>query len=96
MTQPGLQQRLDVHTLPGARASVGVDLQGADPDSRTVALLSWFEAGDLQENGGHHVGRPQVDPQLGAQDVFGLDLRAEAEQAAGGQLVLGDGIGWKE
>lgn len=96
MTQPGLQQRLDVHALPGARAGIGVDLQGADPDPRAVALLSRFEAGDLQEDGGHHVCRPQVDPQLGAEDVFGLDLGAEAEQAAGGQLILGNGIGWKE
>lgn len=36
-----------------------------------------------------------MNPQLSAQDVFGLDLRAEAEQATG-QLVLGDGIVWKD
>lgn len=80
MTQPSLQQRLDVDALPGSGAGVSVDLQGADSDSGVVSLLSRFEAGDLQEDGGDHVGRPQVDPQLSAQDVFGLDLRTEAEE----------------
>lgn len=80
MTQPSLQQRLDVDTLPGASASVGVNLQGTDSDSGVVSLLSRFEAGDLQEDAGDYVGRPQVDPQLSTQDVFGLDLWTEAEE----------------
>lgn len=94
--QPSLQQRLDVNALPGASTGVGVDLQGADSDSGVVSLLPGFEAGDLQEDGGDHVGWPQVNPQLSAQDVFGLYLRTEAEQTTGGQLVLGDRICWKK
>lgn len=96
MTQPSLQQRLDVNALPGAGAGVGVNLQGADSDSGVVSLLPGFEAGDLQEDGGDHFGRTQVNPQLCAQDVFGLDLRTEAEQTTGGQLVRGDRVGWKK
>ena len=96
LTQPSLQQRLDVNALPGASAGVGVDFQRTDSDSGVVSLLPEFEAGDLQEDGGDHVGRPQVNPQLGAQDVFGLDLRTEAEQTTGGQFVLGDRISWKK
>lgn len=61
-----------------------------------VPLPDGFEAGDLQEDGGDGVGGTQVDPQLGAQDVFGLDLRTEAEQAAGGPLVPGDGVCWNK
>ena len=80
MAQPSLQQRLDVDALPGAGAGVGVNLQGPDSYSGVVSLLSRFEAGDLQEYGGDYVGRPQVDPQLSAQDVFGLDLRTETEE----------------
>lgn len=94
--QPGLQQRLDVNALPGTSPGFGVDLQGADSDSGAVPLLPWFEAGNLQEDGGDHVGRPQVNPQLSAQDVFGLDLRTEAEQTTGGQLVQGDRINCKK
>lgn len=37
-----------------------------------------------------------MNPQQSTQDVLGLDLWTEAKQAAGGQLVLGDGIGWKQ
>lgn len=96
LAQPSLQQRLDVDTLPGASTHVGVDLQGSDSDSSVVSLLPGFEARDLQEDGGDHVCWPQVDPQLSAQDVFGLDLWTEAKQAAGGQLVLGDRICWKK
>lgn len=33
-----------------------------------------------------------MNPELGTQDVPGLDPRAETEEAAGGELVLGDGI----
>lgn len=94
MAQPGLQQGLDVDALPGARAGIRVDLQGADPDPGAVALLGRLKARYLQEDGGDHVGGPQVNPELGTQDVPGLDPGAEAEEAAGGELVLGDGIGW--
>lgn len=96
LTQPSLQQRLDVNALPGAGAGIGVDLQGAHSDSGVVSLLPGFEAGDLQKDGGDRFGRPQVNPQLSAQDIFGLDLRTEAEQATGGQLVLADRISWKK
>lgn len=37
-----------------------------------------------------------MNPQQSAQDVLGLDLWTEAKQAAGGQLILGAGIGWKQ
>lgn len=33
-----------------------------------------------------------MNPELGTQDVPGLDLGAETEEAAGGELVLSDGI----
>jgi len=90
LPQPRPQQGLDVQALPGAGAGLGLDLQGADSDPGAVALLPGFEAGDLQEDGGDGVGRAQVDPQLGVQDVFGLDLGTEAEEAAGGQLGPAD------
>lgn len=94
LAQPGLQKGLDVDTLPGARASIRVDLQRADPDPGAVALLGRLKARYLQEDGGDHVGGPQVNPELGTQDVPWLDPRAETKEAAGGELVLGDGIGW--
>lgn len=33
-----------------------------------------------------------MNPELGTQNVPGLDPGAKAEEAAGGELVLGDGI----
>ena len=96
MSQPGLQQRLDVDALPGAGAGVSVDLQGADSDTGVVSLLTRFEAGDVQEDAGDHVCRSQVNPQLSAQDVLRLDLWTEAEETEGGQLVLGDRVGCRK
>lgn len=92
-----MKQRLDVHALPGAgTGSIGVDPKGSDSDPRVVSLFSRFEAGNLEKNGGDGVSWPQVNPQQSAQDVLGLDLWTEAEQAAGGQRVLGDGVSWKQ
>lgn len=97
LTQPSLQQRLDVHALPGRRPGrVRVDLQGSDPHPGAVSLLSRLEAGNLEEDVGEGVGGAQVNPQQSPQDVLGLDLWTQAEQAAGGQLVLADGIGCKQ
>lgn len=92
-----MKQRLDVHALPGtSTGSIGVNPKGSDSDPRVVSLFSRFEAGNLEKNGGDRVSWPQVNPQQSAQDVLGLDLWTEAEQAAGGQRVLGDGISWKQ
>lgn len=92
-----MKQRLDVHALPGTSTGrVCVDLQGSDPHPGVVSLLPRFEAGNLEKNVGDHVSWPQVNPEQSPQDVLGLDLWTQAEQAAGGQLILADRTGWKQ